>query len=77
MIVRVVVRLMDRALVQHLVHATCYEPVVVDAAQGIMAFDVAYCRVEAVVNQLAESGVEFLAHITPTPESKRRSTGQA
>jgi hypothetical protein len=34
----------------------------------MVAFDVPYSRVEAVVNQLAECGVgEFLAHVTPMP----------
>ena len=41
-IVRVVVRLIDRALVQHPVHATRHKPVFVDAAQGVMSFDVPY-----------------------------------
>jgi hypothetical protein len=77
MIVRVVVHLENRALVRHLVHATRHEPVAVDAAQGMMAFDVPFCRVEAVVNRLAESGVaEFLAHVTPTPESKMTDSGE-
>jgi hypothetical protein len=32
-----------------------------------VAFDVPYCRVEAVVNRLAKSGVgDFLAHVRPT-----------
>ena len=77
MIVRVVVRLMDRTQVQHLVHATRYEPVVVEAAQGMMAFDVPFSRVEAVVNRLAKCCVgEFLAHVTPTPESKMTDPGE-
>ena len=77
MIVRVVVHLGNRALVRHLVHATRHEPVAVDAAQGVVAFDVPYSRVEAVVNRLAKCGVgEFLAHVTPIPES-HDSTGQA
>lgn len=64
MIVRVFVRLGNRAMVRHLVHATRHEPVIVDAAQGTMAFDVAYRRVEAVLERLAKSGVgEFLAYM--------------
>jgi hypothetical protein len=76
-IVRLVVHLGDRALVRHLVHATRHEPVVVDAAQGVVEFDVPYSRVEAFVNRLARSGVgEFLAHVRPTPE-RHDSAGQA
>jgi hypothetical protein len=33
-------------MVRWLVHATRYEPVTVDAAEGMMAFDVPYRRVE-------------------------------
>lgn len=66
MIVRLVVHLGNRAFVRHLVHATRHEPVAVDAAQGVVAFDVPFRRVEKVVNRLAQSGVgEFLAHIVP------------
>jgi hypothetical protein len=69
MIVRVIVRLDDRALVQCFVHATRYEPVLVDAEQGSMAFDVPYRRVEAVLDRLAKSGVsEFLAYFGLTKE---------
>ena len=76
MIVRLVVHLGNRALVRNLVHSTRHEPVAVDAAQGIVAFDVPYCRVEAVVNRLAKSGVgEFLAHVTPPPESQIADPG--
>jgi hypothetical protein len=76
-IVRLVVHLGNRALVRHLVHATRHEPVAVDAAQGVVAFDVAYSRVEAVVNRLAKSGVgEFLAHVTPTPERQIADPGE-
>ena len=77
MIVRVVVHLENRALVRHLVHATRHEPVAVDAAQGMMAFDVPFRRVEAVVNRLAKSGVgEFLAHVTPAPKSHLTEPGE-
>jgi hypothetical protein len=70
-IVRVVVRLKEPASVKHLVHATRYEPVAVDAAKGIMAFDVSYRRVETVLNTLAESGTgAFDAYLTPTPKNK-------
>lgn len=70
MIVRLVVRVKDRASVQHLVHATRYEPVAVDAGQRMIAFDVQYSRVEAVLNRLARTGVaEFLAHVTPMPKA--------
>jgi hypothetical protein len=69
MIVRVVVRLDKPALVQRFVHATRHEPVVIDAKQGIVAFDVPYSRVEAVLNRLARSGVgQLTAHLTPTPK---------
>ena len=69
MIVRLVVHLGNRALVRHLVHATRHEPVAVDAAQGVVAFDVPYSRVEAVVNRIAKCGVgEFLAHLIPTDQ---------
>jgi hypothetical protein len=62
MMVRVVVRLMEPASMKYLVHATRYEPVFVD--DGIMAFDVPYRRVEAVLNQLVKAGAgEFLAHL--------------
>jgi hypothetical protein len=69
--VRVVVRLIDRASVQRLVHVTPYEPAVLDAVGGMMAFDVPYSQVEAVLNRLARSGVaEFLAHLTPIQQSQ-------
>jgi hypothetical protein len=75
--VRLFVRLEDRALVQRLAHATRHEPVVVDAGQGIVGFDVAFRRVEAVLNRLALCGIgDFLAHLTATPES-HGSAGQA
>jgi hypothetical protein len=41
-IVRVIVSLEERALVRRFVHAIRHEPVIVDAEQGIMAFDVPY-----------------------------------
>jgi len=66
-IVRIVVRPKERASVRHLVHATRHEPVAIDAERGIVAFDVVYRRVEAILNRLARSGVcEFSAHIVPT-----------
>ena len=69
MIVRVIVSLEDRALVQRFVHATRHEPVLVDAEQGIMAFDVPYRRVEAVLARFAESGVgRFSAYFGRTKE---------
>jgi sporulation protein YlmC with PRC-barrel domain len=65
-IVRVIVRLEDRALVRRFVHATRHEPVVVNAEQGSMAFDVPYRRVEAVLDRLAKSGVgRFSAYFGP------------
>jgi hypothetical protein len=65
--VRIVVRLKEPASVQRLVHATRYEPVDVDAGHGMMAFDVPYRRVEAVLNELAKLGLgEFLAHLCRT-----------
>jgi hypothetical protein len=70
MIVRLVVRVQERASVRHFVHATRHEPVAVEAAQGIVAFDVPFRRVEAVLNQLARSGVaRFEAHLTPIPDT--------
>jgi hypothetical protein len=70
MIVRLVVRVKQRASIRHLVHATRHEPVVVDAAQGIVSFDVPFPRVEAVLNRLARSGVpRFEAHLTPIPKT--------
>ena len=76
MIVRLVVRLEERSLVRHFVHATRHEPVEVDAAQGIVAFDVPYSRVESVVNRLAKCSVgDFLAHVTPTPENRIADPG--
>jgi hypothetical protein len=69
MIVRIVVRLNEPALVQRFVHATRYEPAVVDAEKGSMAFDVRYSRVEAVLDRLAKSGVgRFSAHFGRTRE---------
>lgn len=71
MIVRVVVRLEDRALVQRFIHATRFEPVVVDAEKGSMAFDVPYRRVEAVLDRLAKSGVgRFSAYFGRTKEQE-------
>lgn len=71
MIVRVEVRLKDHTLVDQFVHATRHEPVTVDAAQRSMAFDVPYRRVEALLDRLAKcGGGEFLAHITPTPDTQ-------
>jgi len=68
-IVRVIVRPENRALVQRFVHATRHEPVVVDAEQGSMGFDVPYRRVEAVLDRLAKSGVgRFSAHFGRTKE---------
>jgi hypothetical protein len=65
-IVRVVVRLNKPALVQRFVHATRYEPVVVDAKKGTVTFDVSYRRVEAVLDRLAKSGVgRFSAYFGP------------
>ena len=53
---------------RHFAHVTHYEPVAVDVAQGVMAFDVPFRRVEAVLNRLGRSGIgEFEAHLTPTP----------
>jgi hypothetical protein len=75
--VRLVVRVKDRALVQRLAHATRHEPVVVDAGQGTVGFNVPFRQVEVVLNRLAKCGVgEFLAHLTPTPEC-HGSAGQA
>jgi hypothetical protein len=77
MLVRLVVRVTERASVRQFVHATRHEPVVVDAAQGIVSFDVPYRRVEAVLNRLAKSGVpRFEAHLTPKPKA-HDSAGQA
>jgi hypothetical protein len=77
MIVRVVIRLIEGALIQRFVHATRHEPVVVDAGQGMIAFDVPYSRVEAVLNRLARTGVaEFLAHVTQRPESQIADPGE-
>ena len=71
MIVRLVVRPKEAALVQHLVHATRFEPVDFDAAQGRMAFNVPFRRVEAVLNRLAKSGVgEFEAYFDRSNESE-------
>jgi hypothetical protein len=76
-IVRVVVRVTEPASVRYFVHATRHEPVAVDAAQGIISFDVPFRRVEAVLNRLARSGVpRFEAHLTQRPKA-RDSTGQA
>lgn len=68
--VRLVVQVKNRASVRNLVHATRYEPVLVDAPHGIIGFDVPYLHVITVLDQLAKCGVsEFLAHLTPTPET--------
>ena len=46
---------------RHFAHVTHYEPVAVDVAQGVMAFDVPFRRVEAVLNRLGRSGIgEFV-----------------
>jgi hypothetical protein len=77
MIVRLVVRVQEPASVRHFVHATRHEPVAVDAAKGVMAFDVPFRRVETVLERLARSGVpRFEAHLTQRPKP-RDSTGQA
>jgi len=77
MIVRLVVHLGNCASVRHLVHATRYEPVAVDAAQGVVAYDVPYSRVEAVVNRLAKCDIgEFLAHVTPIPKTPGSKVGE-
>lgn len=69
MIVRVWVRVRDCASLGRLAHASRFEPVVVDAAQGVLAFDVPFSRVEGVLNRLAKSGVgEFLAYLTCTDD---------
>ena len=74
--VRIVVHLPDRALVSQLAHATKYEPVSVNREKGILAFDVPYGRVEAVLNRLAKNCAgEFMARLTETPES-HASEGQ-
>ena len=71
MIVRIVVRLNKPALVQRFVHASRFEPVLVEAEQGRMAFDVPYRRVEAVLDRLAKSGVgRFSAYIGRTKEQE-------
>jgi len=76
-IVRLVVHLGNCALVRHLVHATRHEPVAVDAAQGVVEFNVPYIRVEAVVNRLAKCGIgDFLAHVRPTPERRLAEPGE-
>jgi hypothetical protein len=67
MIVRIVVRLKDSGAVRHLVHSTPFEPVFVSPEEGIVAFDVPYRRVEAVLSRVAQSGVgAFLAHLRRT-----------
>jgi hypothetical protein len=71
-IVRLAVRPKERSSVRQFVHATRHEPVAVDAAQGIVFFDVPYRRVDAVLDRLARSGVaQFEAHLTPIPQSAR------
>lgn len=68
MMVRLCVRLVDRALVSRLVHATRYEPVEVDLAKGLMAFDVRYNQAEAVIGGLRQAGTgRFLAYFLPCP----------
>ena len=67
--VRVIVCLENCALVRHLVHATRHEPVELDAAQGMMAFDVDYGQVEIMLNRLAQTGVGyFQAHLARIPK---------
>lgn len=52
-----------------MIQATRHETVSLDAAQGVMEFEVQYHRVEAVLDRLAKSGVgEFLAHIRCTKD---------
>ncbi len=68
MMVRLCIRLVDRALVSRLVHATRYEPVEVDLAKGLMAFDVPYGQVEVVLDGLRQAGTgRFLAYFLPCP----------
>ncbi len=64
MMVRVFVSPENRALVRRFVHATRYEPVAIDPKKGVLAFDVPYRRVEAMLDRLAKSGLgRFLAHM--------------
>ena len=64
MLVRIVVRLEDCALVRRLVHATPYEPDTIDPEKGVLEFNVPFRRAVAVVNRLAESSVGcFSAHL--------------
>jgi hypothetical protein len=67
--VRVFVCLPNLGGVKQLVHATCFEPVHIDAEQGIIAFDVAYRMVDVLLNRIAKADVcQFLAHLAPIPK---------
>jgi hypothetical protein len=67
--VRVIVRLMNCGCVKQLVHSTCFEPVHIDAKQGMMAFDVAYRMVDVLLDRIAKADVcQFLAHLAPIPK---------
>ena len=64
-----VVRLPNCGSVRQLVHATCFEPVHIDAKEGIIAFDVAYRMVDVLLDSIAKANVcDFLAHLAPVPK---------
>jgi hypothetical protein len=67
--VRVFVRLEKSEYVKQLVHATCFEPVGVDAAKGVLVFDVAYRMVDVLLDRIAKANVcDFSAHLAPAPK---------
>lgn len=67
--VRVIVCLENRGLVRQMVHATCFEPVVVDAAKGVLAFDVATRMIDVLLDRITKADVcQFLAHLAPIPK---------
>jgi hypothetical protein len=52
-----------------LVHATCFEPVHIDAMAGIIAFDVAYRMVDVLLDRIAKADMcEFQAQLIPIPK---------
>ena len=67
--VRVIVRLPNCECVKELVHATCFEPVHIDAKEGIIEFVVAYRMVDVLLDRIAKANVcDFLAHLAPIPK---------
>jgi len=67
--VRVIVRLPNCKYVRHLVHASCFEPIEIDAKAGVILFEIAYRMVDVLLDRIAKANVcEFIAHLAPIPK---------